>query len=272
MVSIDVIGGSTEIGGNKILVEHKGTRILLDFGMSFGQNSRYFSEFLNPRKCTALTDYLEMGLLPDMKGIYREDYLNHMGRPPEERAVDAVFISHAHADHAQYIHFLQFDIPIYCTEETHIILQCLEEVGTTSDLTSACETFVFYENKKGNQSRVTRRNTEFVHDRDFHIMEPEQMINIGDLEIEMLPVDHSLPGACGYIIYSDEGNIVYTGDIRFHGYNGIKVKGLWKKLPHVVLHGYCAKGPGSIAMIRIANRVSGMRSEILLHPRRNLSL
>jgi ribonuclease J len=35
MVSIDVMGGSNEIGGNKILVEHKGTKILLDFGMSF---------------------------------------------------------------------------------------------------------------------------------------------------------------------------------------------------------------------------------------------
>ncbi|MHC1600619.1 MAG: MBL fold metallo-hydrolase RNA specificity domain-containing protein, partial [Candidatus Methanospirareceae archaeon] len=35
----------------------------------------------------------------------------------------------------------------------------------------------------------------------------------------MVPVDHSLPGACGYIIYSDEGNLVYTGDIRFHGSN-----------------------------------------------------
>ena len=50
-------------------------------------------------------------------------------------------------------------------------------------------------------------------------MEPEQRMQIGSLEIEMLPVDHSLPGACGYIIYSDEGNIVYTGDTRFHGYN-----------------------------------------------------
>ena len=40
---------------------------------------------------------------------------------------------------------------------------------------------------------------------------------IGCLEVEMVPVDHSLPGAAGYIIYSDEGNLVYTGDIRFHG-------------------------------------------------------
>jgi len=51
-------------------------------------------------------------------------------------------------------------------------------------------------------------------------MEPGQREIIGDVEVEMVPVDHSLPGACGYIIYTDEGNIVYTGDIRFHGYNG----------------------------------------------------
>ena len=46
-----ILGGKNEIGGNKIFVEHEGTRIMLDFGMSFNQNSKYFSEFWNPRKC-----------------------------------------------------------------------------------------------------------------------------------------------------------------------------------------------------------------------------
>ncbi|MCD4844359.1 MAG: MBL fold metallo-hydrolase, partial [Methanosarcinales archaeon] len=203
-------------------IEHKGTKIILDFGMSFTQNSKYFSEFLNPRKCTALTDFLEMGLLPDVKGIYREDYLKHMERPAEERDIDGVFLSHAHADHAQYIHFLRFDIPIYCTKATKIILQCLETTGSgiISDLTIACEAFTFHKNSKGNLSRVNKSKDGYVHTRDFHIMEPEKKIRIGSLEIEMIPVDHSLPGACGYIIYTDEGNIVYTGDIRFHGSNG----------------------------------------------------
>ena len=91
MVQISIFGGKNEIGGNKILVEHEGTRIMLDFRMSFGQNSKYFSEFLNPRKCSGLTDFFELNLLPDIKGIYRTDYLEHMGRPPEERAIDAVF-------------------------------------------------------------------------------------------------------------------------------------------------------------------------------------
>ena len=141
------------------------------------------------------------------------------GRKQEERKIDAVFLSHAHADHANYIHFLRFDIPIYCTRITKTILQCLEETGASSlsDFTSACEAFQFYENKKGGLSRVTKRNKGYVHDRDFRIMTPETKVKIKDFEMEMVPVDHSLPGACGYIVYSDEGNLVYTGDIRFHG-------------------------------------------------------
>jgi len=218
-MQIEILGGKDEIGGNKILLEHKDTRIFLDFGMSFKQASLYFSEFLQPRKCAALTDFFELGLLPDIEGLYRGDYLRHMEREEEDRKIDAVFLSHAHADHANYIHFLRFDIPIFCTRITKTIMQCLEETGTNplSDFITACEAFQFYENRNGSLSRVTRRNKEYVHERDFRIMEPATKVKIKDLEIEMIPVDHSLPGACGYIVYTDEGNLVYTGDIRFHG-------------------------------------------------------
>jgi ribonuclease J len=41
--------------------------------------------------------------------------------------------------------------------------------------------------------------------------------NIGSLEIEPIHVDHSVPGAYGFIIYTSEGPIGYTGDIRLHG-------------------------------------------------------
>ncbi len=221
MPSLTFYGGVNEIGGNKILLEAESTKIFLDFGMSFKIANTYFAEFLQPRKCSALADFFELGLLPDIKGIYREDYLKHMGRPEEERSVDAVLLTHAHADHAQYIHFLRTDIPIYCTKATKIILQAVEETGRNplSDLITACDAFTFYTTKKGNLSRVTRKNTDFVHERMFHVMEPRDTVKIGSLEIEMVPIDHSLPGACGYIIYYDEGNLVYTGDIRFHGSN-----------------------------------------------------
>lgn len=37
--------------------------------------------------------------------------------------------------------------------------------------------------------------------------------------MEPIHVDHSVPGAYGFIIYTSEGPIVYTGDIRLHGTN-----------------------------------------------------
>lgn len=220
-MNIKILGGENEIGGNKILIEHKDTKILLDFGMSFKQASKYFSEFLQPRKCASLTDFYEFKLLPKIRGAYRLDYLKHMERRKESREIDAVFLTHAHADHAKYIHFLREDIPIYCTKATKIILQALEEtgIGILSDFITSCEAFTFRENTKGGLSRVTRRDKEYVKERQYHLMEPDKKVKIGSLEIEMVPVDHSLPGACGFIIYSDEGNLVYTGDIRFHGSN-----------------------------------------------------
>jgi len=83
-------------------------------------------------------------------------------------------------------------------------------------------TFAFYKNKKKGFSRVTRRKDEYVTKRRYFIMEPRSVVRVGSLKVEMVPVDHSLPGACGFIVYSDEGNLVYSGDLRFHGLHGEK--------------------------------------------------
>jgi predicted metal-dependent RNase len=48
---ITFYGGVHEIGGNKFLVEDKGTKIFLDFGMQTSKVNRYFAEFVNPRTC-----------------------------------------------------------------------------------------------------------------------------------------------------------------------------------------------------------------------------
>jgi ribonuclease J len=36
----------------------------------------------------------------------------------------------------------------------------------------------------------------------------------------MIPVDHSIPGACGTIIYASDTTIAYSGDLRLHGTDG----------------------------------------------------
>ena len=223
MVSIKIYGGKDEIGGNKILVEHKGTKIMLDFGMSFKQDGLYFSEFLKPRECAGLNDYFELGLLPDIKGIYREDYLNKMGIQPEKKDLDGVFLSHAHMDHSQYICYLREDIPIFCTEETKIILQAMDNTANEkNDFVQICPSFKYVPCKtksKNPMKRVKRTDEEYLSTRTYNLLNEEEIVTIGNLKIQMIRVDHSLPGASAFIIYTDEGSIVYSADIRFHGIN-----------------------------------------------------
>jgi ribonuclease J len=220
MVKLTFYGGVNEIGGNKILLEDSGTRIFLDFGMSFGTANMYFSEFLQPRKCNGLGDFIEFGLIPDIKGLYRQDFLKHMGRDYEKLEVDGLLLSHAHADHASYINHLREDLPIYCAEETYAILKAMNDTsaGSFNDITELTRCFETYVNKKGELSRKTAQtHDDVVVERDFRRFQFGSEFKIGDITVEPYPVDHSLSGATGYIIHTSSGTIVYTGDFRFHG-------------------------------------------------------
>jgi len=42
MSKLTFFGGVNETGGNKILLEDQGTKIFLDFGMSFDQDGKFF--------------------------------------------------------------------------------------------------------------------------------------------------------------------------------------------------------------------------------------
>lgn len=219
MTNLDFYGGVDEIGGNKILTSTPETSIFLDFGMSFSQANKFFSEFLQPRKANGILDFVEFGLLPRIKGIYREDYLKHCGlSSTSEPYVQGVFISHAHMDHSSYIHHLREDIPIYVTEESYLILKVLEDTSSVSftDLLTLKKDFHFIPKKRVEGYKRLQGNLARV-DRDVKKLKPYKNTDIGDFKVKCAPVDHSLPGACGYIIENDEDTIVYTGDLRFHG-------------------------------------------------------
>ena len=226
MASLTFHGGVGEIGGNKVLLEHDGKRLWFDFGMSFGQSGRYFSEYLQPKKFNGVTDYLVTGLLPgldDMCGLYRQDYLAHCDMQlVEQPAYDAVFLSHAHADHASYVHFLRKDIPVYSSEVTRRILYAIEETSASGscDFTVFRESFLLREKKRG-EGMTKAKGEETRSQRDFRVLEDYPgPVEIGGMAIEGVPVNHSLPGARAYIVHTSDGAIVYTGDLRFHGYGG----------------------------------------------------
>jgi ribonuclease J len=175
-------GGVNEIGGNKILLQDGDIKVFFDFGMSFAMRKQFYSPpFLSPKSEKSLQ---ELGILPQIKGIYKFD--------PCQPEVDAVFISHGHLDHSAYLSFIKREIPVYCGETTEIILQAL--------------------------SQIRRADLEFnVADIGFRRFRTGGKIKVDHLEIEPVHVDHSVPGAYGFIIHTSNGAVVYTGDFRDHG-------------------------------------------------------
>ena len=177
--------------------------------MSFGRRGDFFEEFLNPRSSNGIGDFLELNLIPDIKGIYREDLLKHQGRKPEKPEVQGVLLSHAHADHANYISFLHEDIPIYCGKTCKYILEAVKE-QTQRNLENEVLDY-----KKRPVFKKNYRDPPV--ERIFNTFRTGDKIKIDDFEIEPCHVDHSVPGAYGFIIHSSEGPIIYTGDLRTHG-------------------------------------------------------
>lgn len=207
MTSITFHGGVNEIGGNKILVEDGDTRILLDFGMSFGRLGKYYEEYVKPRTAACIGDFLEMGLLPDIKGIYRSDHLKAIGRKPEELGVDAAFISHAHADHVNYVTFLHEKMPIYCGATAKGIIEAVTESSGRK---------VDYEILNFKERPILDKRAPPV-ERDIRTFRTGDKIKVGSIEVIPIHVDHSVPGAYGFVIHTSGGTIVYTGDMRLHG-------------------------------------------------------
>ena len=72
-VKLTFYGGINEIGSNKVLLEDGERRLLLDFGFPFKGNKQFYEEYLKPRGGAGLLDPLEMGLLPPLEGLYREE-------------------------------------------------------------------------------------------------------------------------------------------------------------------------------------------------------
>lgn len=180
--SLTFWGGVNEIGGNKILLQDRDTKIFFDFGMSFSAKKQFYSPpFLSPRNEKSLQ---ELGILPAISGVYKFD-----SSPPD---ANAVFLSHGHLDHSAYLSFFKREIPVYCGETTQTILRTLSE--------------------------TRRADLEFnVADIEFRVFRTGSKIQVDNIVVEPCHVDHSIPGAYGFLIHTSNGTIVYTGDFRDHG-------------------------------------------------------
>ncbi len=189
MVSLTFYGGVDEIGGNKVLLEDGDAKVFLDFGQSFTLGCDFFTGWLSPRAVNGLGDYFEFGLLPKLKGLYAEEQLQFTDVPYVKPKFDAAFLSHAHFDHVNHVQFLDPEIPVHLGEGTKLFLEAMEKTSS----------FCSYGERRYRGFRTGDK------------------IKVGDIVVEPVHVDHSIPAAYGFLIHTSEGTIVYTGDLRAHG-------------------------------------------------------
>jgi ribonuclease J len=213
-VTLTVMDGSDTIGGTKILVEDNSTRFFIDFGLNFKTHKLYFSEYLQPRTASKLTDYFELGLLPqfEVDSIYRQDFLYHLGfEAKAEPSIDGVLLSHAHMDHAGMLEYLRDDIPLICSQVSKMILDTRFTLKSNETITLKKR---FYYKASKSSSKYSRVIGETLA----RPVKTESQVQMGNITLQNHAVDHSLPGAMGTVIETGVGNIVYTGDLRKHGY------------------------------------------------------
>jgi len=189
MVKIIFYGGVNEIGGNRILIDDAGTKVFFDFGKSFAAERVYFSGRLRPRSTSTLKDYLEFNLLPKLTGLYAQEEIEETAIPYKEPEYAAIILSHAHMDHVEHIALLDPKIPVYLSPQSRLFIEAIEKTTSGADF----------------------------GEHQYMIFENGDKLTIDNITVEPMPVDHSILGACGFIIHTSEGTIVYTGDFRLHG-------------------------------------------------------
>jgi len=185
---VTCFGGVGEIGGNKILLEDRDTKVLLDFGSGFSDGAMYFNDVIKPRQVNGAGDLFEFGLLPEIPGLYSGQALQNTSLRHTGPDVDAIVLSHFHWDHMGRIPYVDPDIPVYCGETTSFIHQAYSESSSSP-----------------------------LDGHDLRKFRTGDRLRIGSLELVPVHVDHSIPGAYGFVIHTSEGAVVYTGDFRFHG-------------------------------------------------------
>ncbi len=177
---VEIHSGYGEIGGNMIEVSHGDTSIILDLGISFKKYKNYYE--WPSRLPEDLAELMELGVVPIVDNLI----------PENNETYDAALVTHAHRDHIELLFYLEKPIPIY--------------MGETSKIIQDTRMLVY-------------RNSKYRIDLEPNIstFRTDWNYQIGDISVEAIHVDHSIPGAYSYIVSTPDATILYTGDYRLHG-------------------------------------------------------
>ncbi|GAB2025010.1 MBL fold metallo-hydrolase [Lactovum odontotermitis] len=184
--------GVLTIGGTVVEIAYQDSHIFFDFGTEFRPELDLPDE--------SLQTLLENRLIPELKDIYDFRFENeYKGLPRPDFTHTAVFLSHAHLDHTRMVNYLDPSIPMYALKATAEVLPVLNQNGD----------FLIPQPFEDDKAFT----------REIIGIAPYGTVKVGDIEVELAPVDHDAYGACGMIIRVAGRKIAYTGDLRLHGYD-----------------------------------------------------
>lgn len=194
MASFEFWGGLGVIGSSKIMISDGGHRVLLDIGLDIPSGSNLFRVPVRIRTDRELADRLRVNAAPALPGVYDPAFLTEgdpLGEPVGDPANTHVFVSHPHIDHVGLAGWVRPEIPVHAHTDAVDMLNALAANGFGLP----------------------------GGDPDWQRLASGEVVRVGAMTVRCLPVDHDVPGACGYLVTTPDGSIAYTGDIRFHGHH-----------------------------------------------------
>lgn len=192
---IHFYGGIGTIGGTKIAVTEGEHRIIFDFGTAFAPGGDFWGGPVQPRTGPArLRDMIALGYIPALDGIYRADAAAEAGLAPGTGENTQIFISHLHLDHMSVVDLIADEVPVWMHADSLRLFRAVAETGEPPAVPVGARPF-----------------------------EWGQTIAVGPMKVTPVAVDHDIPGASALLIETSAGTVVYTGDLRLHGANPVRV-------------------------------------------------
>lgn len=179
-MNLTIHRGTHEIGGSCVELRTADVKILIDFGLPLDYDKRTTEE----------------------REQIRLDAVEWC------KEVDALFLSHAHADHYGLFDLLPEGTLVYATKETFAMLSLDSIFGT--DPTAHLKKYPMQEYKA---------------------------YEICGLTTTAYPIDHSAYGACAFLFEAEGKRVLYSGDVRLHGVKGVLYKQLPREVDYLLLEG-----------------------------------